>query len=110
MAVLLEKQVVEIIQKNLTTIYQSSSDIKRNNKLLKLPGDSKKNIKKQLIIKNIEKEIKNIKQGKLELNIEKNEKAKTVKEISKTEENKIKNIPQKEKESPKIKKHLITKQ
>ena len=50
MAVLLEKQVVEIIQKNLTTIYQSSSDIKRNNKLLKLPGDSKKNIKKQLII------------------------------------------------------------
>ena len=96
--------------KKFTTIYQSSSDIKRNNKLLKLPGVSKKNIKKQIIIKNIEKEIKNIKQGKLELNVEKNEKVKTVKEISKTEENKIKNIPQKEKESPKIKKPLSPKQ
>ena len=48
MAVLLEKQVVEIIQKNLTTIYQSSSDIKRNNKLLKLPGDSKKKYQKTI--------------------------------------------------------------
>ena len=38
--------------KKFTTIYQSSSDIKKNNKLLKLPSDSKKNIiKKQLIIK-----------------------------------------------------------
>ena len=36
-------------QKKFTTIYQSSSDIKRNNKLLKLPGVSKKNIKKQLM-------------------------------------------------------------